>query len=460
MLKDIMKQLPRFIKKPAKSFYGYIPEYIKQGKIFRDKYSFLEKSQYWSKNKFEEYQMFQIRKLIEHAYSTVPYYTNVFNEYGINPNQIQDFMDLKKIPYLTKKIIQDNLKALVSTAYSRSQISYITTGGSTGIPMGLYIDKSSASAIEYAFMYRQWERVGFNVHKINKSAILRGNLPFKGVYEKIGNNLILSSYQLTDKNMIEYVKLLEKFNPDFIQAYPSSINILSDFILDNNLKVRLNNLKAILCGSENIYDFQREKIELAFNVRVYSWYGHTEECCLAGECEKSNNYHVFSEYGYTELINKNGQDVTGEDEIGEIVATGFNNYVMPFIRYKTMDLAINTNQVCSCGRNYKLIKKIHGREQEQIITKDKSKIAMTSIIFSQHFNAFGKIKMMQLVQNEMGKVLVKIIEKEKLNKADLSEISDKMRKAAYNSIDVEIKIVDNIERTKSGKYKFLIQNVN
>ncbi|MCC9296348.1 phenylacetate--CoA ligase family protein [Clostridium sp. WLY-B-L2] len=404
--------------------------------------------------------MFQVKKLIEHAYRTVPYYTNIFNEYAIKPNQIQSFTDLKRIPYLTKKIVQDNLKDLVSTSYNRDQISYVTTGGSTGIPMGFYRDKNSASAIEYAFICKQWERTGFNAHKINKNAILRGNIPSKGIYEKVGNNLILSSYQLTDGNMIIYIKLLEKFNPDFIQAYPSSISLLSDFILDNNLKVKLNNLKAVLCGSENMYDFQRRKIERAFNVRVYSWYGHTEGCCLAGECEKSNNYHIFSEYGYTELINKNGEDVTEENGIGEIVATGFNNYVVPFIRYKTMDLAVNTNQICSCGRNYKLIKRVQGREQEQIITKDKAKIAMTSIIFSQHFNAFGKIRMMQLVQNEVGKVLVKIVEKEKLNKTDLNEISDKMKNAAYNRIDVEIKIVDNIVRTKSGKYKFLIQNLN
>ena len=36
-------------------------------------------------------------------------------------------------------------------------------------------------------------------------------------------------------------------------------------------------------------------------------------------------------------------------------------------------------------------------------------IAITSIIFAQHFNAFGKIKNMQLYQNRVGEVIVIII---------------------------------------------------
>ena len=49
-------------------------------KTFRDTYSFLKKSQWWSREQLEEYQMRQLSKLLNHAYKDVPYYRRIFNE--------------------------------------------------------------------------------------------------------------------------------------------------------------------------------------------------------------------------------------------------------------------------------------------------------------------------------------------------------------------------------------------
>jgi len=459
-IKEKIKASPNFIKTPAKSIYHSIPEHIKGSRTFREKYKFLEKSQYWTKSQHEEYQMEQLLKLIKHAYETAPYYKKVFNERGLTPKNIQNFNDLKQLPYLTKDIIQNNLTDLVSNKYNKNEMVCVATGGSTGIPMEFYEQKYLAKDLENAFIFSQWNRVGFDTKKINKHVILRGNIPEKGIFQKNGDQLILSSYLLTDDNMKIYIKMIEDFQPDFIQAYPSSINILSDYIISNDIFIKLKHLKAILCSSENIYDFQREKIEKAFNTRVYGFYGNTEKCCLASECEKSDYYHIVSEYGYTEIINENGEDVTKEGEVGEIVATGFNNYVVPFIRYKTMDLAVSTNEICSCGRNYRLIKKIQGREQEQIVTNDGVKISVTCITsITHHLNVFSKIKLIQFEQNEIGKVIIKIVEKEKLNNDDVNQIISNMKNAFNNKLDINVEKVSDIEKTKSGKYRYLIQNL-
>ena len=75
----------------------------------------------------------------------------------------------------------------------------------------------------------------------------------------------------------------------------------------------------------------------------------------------------------------------GSDEaekLYEIVATTFNNWTMPFIRYKTNDYAILTDGACKCGRNFPLIKEVVGRAQEFLVDKDENLIsasALTSI---------------------------------------------------------------------------------
>jgi len=462
MLRNLVSSLPYPIKQGAKYIYGTIPPRFRYSKVFWDTYNFLQESQWWSREELEEYQMQQLEKLLNHAYENVPYYRRIFDERGLKPEDIQDFDDLKKLPYLTKEVIQNNLEDLIARNYPRSKLQYSTTGGSTGIPMGFYQDKNTAGSMEWAFMLIQWKRVGFKIG--DKSVVLRGNVIQSAnkekfwEYDSANKNLILSSYHMTDKTLPDYIGKIREFRPDFIQAYPSVITILARFMKENNIK-KSPSVKAILCGSENLYSWQRKLLEEVFRCRIYSWYGHTEKCCLAGECEKSNYYHIFPEYGYTELIGKDGNQINRENELGEIIATGFNNYVFPFIRYRTMDLAVLANGKCECGRNYSLLKKVEGRLQEFIVANDKSLITLTALIFAQHFDAFGKIKNMQLYQDCVGEVIVKIIPTNNFLKEDSNEIIKKMESVVGGKIKVEVKIVDKIQRTQSGKYKFLIQKL-
>lgn len=456
-LKNIIKKMPYCIQKPIKEMWNLIPYNIKLGREFKDTYNFLQKSQWWTKEQHEEYQMRQLEKLLKHAYENVEYYRKVFDERGLKPKDIQNFYDLKQLPYLTKEIIENNLSSLIAKNYSKRMLKYVTTGGSTGLPLGFYVDKHIGNAREWAFITNQWSRVGYDIHGKNKCVILRGDIPLRGVYEYTGGNLILSSFQLTEENMKEYIKMIENFNPDFIQAYPSSISILVDFILENNIKLKINNLKAVLCASENLYDFQRKKINEVFKVRVYSFYGHTEHCCLGGECEKSSYYHLFSEYGYTEIINENGEDVKEENEMGEIVATGFNNYVIPFIRYRTGDIAVNTNEECECGRKYKLIKRVQGRVQEFFID-EKENLVIFTWADEPIWHVKHKIKAYQYVQNELGKVILNIECKDKLIDIEINQIKEEFLKY-YPNFSIEINEVEHIKRTGRGKFKYLIQTI-
>lgn len=457
MLKSVIKKMPYWVQKPIIKVWYSIPDGKRLGREFKDTYNFIQQSQWWTKEQHEEYQMRELQKLLKHAYDNVPYYKKIFDERGLKPKDIQNLNDLKQLPYLTKEIVRNNLKDLIAQNYHEKELRCTTTGGSTGIPMVIYIDKKVAEAREWAFMTSQWSRVGYDIYRKNKCVILRGNIPRKGFYEYVGMDLILSSFHMTEKNMKEYIKMIENFNPDFIQAYPSSISILTDFILQNDIKLRTNNLKSILCGSETLYDFQREKINKAFKVRVYSWYGHSEKSCLAGECEKNNHYHFQREYGYTQLINSKGEECCEEGELGEIVCTGFNNYAMPFIRYRTGDIAVNTNEKCSCGRSYKLIKKIQGRMHEFFVDKTG---ALTTFICSVDAikRTKSKVRAYQYVQNKPGEVILNIECKDKLIDIDIEHIKKDFLKF-YQGFSIQINVVEHIERTPRGKFIRLIQNI-
>jgi len=380
---------------------------MRYGRVFWETYNFLQESQWWSREKLEEYQMQQLSKLLHHAYENVPYYRRTFDEWGIKPKDICNFDDMRKLPFLTKDIVRDNLEQLLARNYPRSKLRYVTTGGSLGTPLGFYEEKGVSDLREWAFMLMLWERVGFNIGA--RSVVLRGNVvrhAHKGKlweYDPVSRSLILSSFHMNEDALREYVARIRQFAPAFIQAYPSAITILAEYMKTNRLEP-FGSVKALLCGSENLYPWQRALLEEVFRCRVYSWYGHTEKAVLAGECEENSYYHIFPEYGFVEIIGKDGKPAK-PGELGEIVATGFNNYACPFIRYRTGDLAVvAADKRCSCGRNYQLIERIEGREQEYLVAKDGSLVPLAPVLFSIHDPEWSRVKKVQFVQFEPGRV--------------------------------------------------------
>lgn len=462
-LKDLAKNLPYPLKQSLKYVYGAIPLPIRYGKVFRESYKFLQESQWWSKEQLEEYQLQQLSKLLHHAYENVPYYHRIFDERGLKPKDIQDFRDLQMLPYLTKQIIQDNLEDLKARNYPSSKFKYGTTGGSTGIPMGFYLENRVSKAKEWAFMTTQWNRVGYKFG--DKCVVLRGNVvesASKGKfceYDPVNKNLILSSYHLTDENMPMYIQKIKEFKPDFIQAYPSAITILARFMKENDIKP-FPSVKAMLCGSENLYPSQHELLEDVFKCRVYSWYGHAEQAVLAGECEKSTYYHIFPEYGIMELIGNDGKIVKEEGGIGEIVATGLNNFIFPFIRYKTMDLGIYTNKKCECCRKYPLLKRVEGRLQELIVAKSGNLISLGPAIFGIHDAEWTKVKQIQFLQEEKGKLVIKVVKGADYSEQEVGEYVLRLFNLRFKGVcDLAVEFANEIPRTARGKYRFLIQKL-
>ena len=432
----------------------------KYAKAFRDTSQFLERSQWWTRSELEAYQMKQLTHLLRHAYENVPYYRRVFDEHGIKPMDIQSLEDFRKIPFITKEMIQENIQEMVAKNFARRKLEYITTGGSTGIPMGFYIERGATEGREKAFMFAQWRRVGYKSG--DRSAVLRGSV-VQGAglgkyweYDPIHNNLILSSYHMTDETLKQYVEKIREFKPAFIQAYPSAATILASYMRQNQVEP-FESVKAILCGSENLYPWQRELLGNSFHCRIYSWYGHAEKAALAGECENSNYYHVFPEYGIFELVGSSGETIGDEGGTGEIVATGFNNYAMPLIRYRTMDLATKSNACCDCGRNYPLIKKIEGRLQELIVTGEGRFISMTAI--NMHSDIFDNVKQFQFLQEEKGKVILNLVKRATYTSRDDAIIREELMKKLGDEMYLKIQYKDEIPRTPSGKYRFLIQKL-
>ncbi len=457
------KRLPPILQKPFRSFYGLLPPHFRLGQSFRETTELLRESQWWSKGALEEYQNQQLQRLLRHAYDNVPYYTRLFNERRLKPKDITSTKDLRKLPCLTKEIVREHFVELISRNIPKSQMQLARTSGTTADPLSFYREKKRTDSLEVGFVEALWNRVGFQTW-YHRRVDFPPEKAFKPgswfEYDSVNRILNLSPYHMTEKNLFEYVNKIEGFTPSAIMANPSTGIILADFMQRHNIRP-FSTVKTILLGSEMLYPWQRDKLSEAFDCRIFSCYGQAERVVFAGECELSTKYHVFPEYGVTELLDRRGEPIEEAGEKGAITGTAFNNYAMPLIRYRMGDIAVWSDKKCGCGRNYPLFEKIEGREQEFVVSKDGTLVPLLTIPYTTILKD-KNVEQFQFHQDIPGKLILKLVTMADYGPNDTASILDQLGgflKRMQCEIQCDIQLVNHIPKTERGKYLYMIQKI-
>jgi len=451
--------LPDNIKGLIKRAVSRVPVRLRMGRRYRQIRDFLREAQWWDRGRIERWQLAKLKEIVKHAYDTAAGYRQLYDEAGVKPADIQTLNDVKRLPFVTKEMIRDNLDDFTSRAVPGWKRVYLTTGGSTGIPFGFYQTKLNSYS-ESAFMHESWDRVGWKLG--DSSAVLRG--AFIGSdqkfwkYDPYQRELLLSSYYLTKRTYADYAEKVLRYQPLDIQAYPSAAAMLADLVLDASDRGRVS-FRLILLGSENMYDWQKQRLAEAFpEARIFAWYGHAEQAIFAPECEHSEQYHIWPFYGLAEILNEQGNE-TDEGKVGELIGTSFWSFATPFIRYRTMDMAAKGDFGCDkCGREFQLLRRIEGRLQEIIVTGTGRYISMAAI--NMHSDVFDNLKQFQFYQDQSGQVTFKIVKKDSYTDKDTALIQRELMKKLGEDMELKIAFVNEIGRTPRGKYRFLEQKLN
>lgn len=420
--------------------------------------AFIQESERWPREQLEGHMLRHVQEVLAHAYEHVPYYRKVFDLHEAHPSDVGRLADLALLPMLDKQTLQREKNDLLAAGVGARDRVYTTTAGSTGVPVGFFQDRQTA-ARDWAFMTDLWKRVGYR--EGDRLAVLRGTVLRGGeLFERDPrhNALVMSSYQLTSENLQRYVDELRVFRPSFIRAYPSSATLLARHIRAAN-EAPIEGLRAVLCGSENLYEWQREQIAEAFGCRVFSWYGQSERVCLAGECELDRRLHIYPQYGVTEIIGPDGLPVEEPGQPGEIVATGFLTRTMPLIRYRTGDIAARSEGTCNgCGRPYELIERVEGRLQEFIVSRTGRYVSMTAI--NMHSPVFDNVYQFRFRQSVPGEVTLAVVPSARFDPVvDESRIRAELAPKLGADFELTLQLVDEIPPTRGGKFRFLDQEL-
>jgi phenylacetate-CoA ligase len=466
-LKTSIVSMRKALPLPIRRAFGWakrqiVPHPIWDSKEFQDYFAFLQGSQWWSLEKLREFQLEQLRTLIHFAYEKVPYYQRSFKERRLKPSDIRTIEDLQLLPLISKEEVREHINEFIPTDVNPSTLRVWVTGGSSGVPLKVYLDDSYSSMIEEAFSLRQRLWGGYKQYdrKVNLTRIAVGNFHPNRCwdYNTRENEIILKSHDMGEKNMFEFAEVIETFKPLFIVSYPSALEIFARFIHRNT--ITLPPIKAVFSGSESLFPSQRNLIESALNCKVFSGYGMSERVADAIECEHHCGYHINMEYGIFELLDKNNEPISKPYTSGVVVGTGFHNNVMPLIRYQMFDIAAYSGEKCPCKRNSPLVKSFKGRFREYFVGRS-GKLVPLQLAWSGRHPVWSKIREMKFEQDKEGKVIAKIVRAHGYQDEKVAqELREQVRMVlTEDDFEIEFQFVESLPLTHRGKLNFLDQKI-
>lgn len=422
-------------------------------------YKKLVRNQWKPYNELKQEQEKQLRHLIDFVYKNVPYYRNLFKNLGLLPRDVRNIEDLEKIPILTKDIIKENWDDFKPSNISSMKYNREATGGSTGMPLQYRLSKHDRF-LAGAVLYRGWGYGGFELGDkmvifAGSSLDIRMNKSFLAtkVHEIIRNIRKISSFDMGEHEMQEYAGVLDSFQPRFIRGTASSIYFFARWLEEN--RVSVPSPDGVFTTGEKLFSHMRETIADVFDCDVYDTYGLSDGGVSAFECSEHSGLHIDTERGIMEVVDGNGLAV--EQGAGRILATSLYNYAMPFIRYVTGDEGYLLDESCTCGRAYRSLREVLGRQQEMLITPDGRHVHSSFIPIV--IKEVPHVREFQVRQKEVDRLVFYIVPEPEFDENDLKSVREAiwMQSSGW---EVDFRFVDAIERSRSGKYKFVMNEVS
>lgn len=432
VLSKIVKKQPFLIRK---IYYQSIPFNKRYGKKYNQTLALLHQARTWNYDQAKQFQLTKLRKLLVYCDRSVPYYGQLFKKNGFDPN-IKSLDDIKQLPILTKKDIIENYNDFISNSFNGKRYK-MGTSGTTGQRLTFYGD-DNLFKVEAAFVQNAYMSHGTSLY--NKHSVwIRRYSPQKGdpIYFKDYelNRSYMSPFHLDDISVFKYVDYINKCKADTLVSYPSTLYYLA--LLLRKFNLRLPFVKHLHAASEVCLPQWSNIINQVFGVPLKMHYGQVEKVSFAHQVTNDEIYRENLLYGLNEFDSQNN-----------IIGTGFYNYVMPFIRYKTNDIVEFNSDAKLDGAFPNTISRVLGRNGDMLINENNSLIP--AVNFYSFMSKYNEIDLFQITQTKRTKkVNFYIVPNDKYSPETREKL---MKEMIYRLGKVQINIIekDSIERDKNS----------
>lgn len=450
---------PQWIKTSVGRAYTMVPVAWRRGPHYR---RFLEEISIVDGDALRHLQSDKLARTLAHALATVPAY----RRWRALAKDMEDPVAvLRQLPTISKHEVKQDPQSFLAEGVDPALRMKMFTGGSTSLPMTLYLHKGVTRAKEYAFIEAFHRRAG--MCEGDSVLALRGNAVRNGrassalwTYEPIKKQLMISTDHLSAQYMPEYIQAMRRWRPRFIQAFASAAYPLALWLKQNLDSEVTRQVQSIMLFSENVHDHQVELLRSVFPATVLKHYGHSERLLMAASMPDDDRYFFWPQYGFFELVDAAGKVIEHPGELGEIVGTGFDNEVMPLLRYRTGDMAILSDNPHPRLPGFPAVERIEGRLQEFVVCEDDRLISLNSITTARQHALLEWAQAIQFEQRVPGHLIMHVVMPYQLSSEQLQQIAVSVQERIGAGCRVSAEQVSDISRTARGKALMLIQHLD
>lgn len=453
---SLYSKMPLFVQNATISIYGYYWKRRRFGGIFDQEVEKFKSREVFSSGQWRDYQTIELRKLLIHAFETVPFYKALFKNEGFSLADLNKFEleDLNKLPILTKEVLRQYGTSELLSAKRGKGGKLFSSSGSTGTPTKILLSKSMHQKWTAGLEVRVRSWAGLN--HLSKRGMIGGrrivtegvsNPPFHR-YNFAERQIYFSAYHISSKAAPYYMEAIRN-NLDYMTGYAMSNFILARFFEEQNLYYPL---KAVITSSEKLTNEMRNIFRKVYGCKTFDSYSGIEDCGLISECEKGG-LHVSPDMGIIEFLNSDGRPAK-PGQLAEMICTGILNFDQPLIRYRIGDYAVLGDKICPCGRSMPLVSEITGRTEDVVVVRDGREMVRFHSIFIDLPNVLKA----QVVQEDFDKFLINVVSLNKLTNNEMIIMKNRME-SQLGKIDLRIEVVNDIPMGPNGKFKAVISNV-
>jgi phenylacetate-CoA ligase len=422
----------------------------------------LEASQRWSRERLDELQRERLRAILLHAGRHSPFWSRRFAAAAFDPAGIRGLEDLRRLPTLTKRDLQQHHQEMQATVHP-GRLHADKTGGSTGEPVRFSLD-SRRYYYRHAVALRHDRWTGWDIgekvayiwgHRddlaspAGRLSRLRGSL--------LDRRIFLDSSTLSRLRLETFRERLLGFRPRLIVGYANSLHLFARFLAET-AGGRYHRPGAIISSAEYLEPTRRALIEDVFGCRVYDRYGSRETGLVASQCNHGEGLHLAAESLVLEILR--GDDRPAEPgQSGRVVVTDLLNFGMPLIRYEIRDVAAPLAGECPCGRSLPRVTMEGGRVSDFVVTADGTIVSGTALTIFLAANAPG-VAQAQLLQRVRGEVTVRLVAGEGYGPQTEAFFARELPRFFGTGMRWTVESVPEIPLAASGKHRFCISEVD